>query len=77
MSTTNTPALLHTTLDLFAPEDLTGRMYRVPSLILPKPTSHHTATLDSRGDLWIVGGLPLDSSLGALRQVTVIRLSQE
>jgi hypothetical protein len=73
----NTPALLHTTMDMFAPEDLTGRIFRVPRVTLPKPTSHHTANLDSRGDLWIVGGLPIESSLGALRQVTVIRLSQE
>jgi hypothetical protein len=72
-----TPSLLHTTIDMYAPEGLTGRIFRVPNLTLPKPTSHHTAALDSRGDLWLVGGLPLDTSLGGLRQVTVIRLSQE
>lgn len=73
---TGRPALLHTTLDLYAPEGLTGRVFRVPNLVLPKPTSHHTAALDARGDLWIVGGLPTNLSLGGLRQVTVIRLTK-
>jgi len=73
----NSPALLHTTIDLFAPEDLTGRMWRIPNLTLPVPTSHHAAVLDSAGDLWIIGGLPTAASGSGLRRVTALRLSQE
>jgi len=71
------PALLHTTIDLFAPEDLTGRIWRVPNFRLPVPTSHHASVLANNGDLWIMGGLPTLATASGLRRVTVIRLSQE
>jgi len=71
------PSLLHTTIDLFAPEGLTGRIWRVPNLSLPVPTSHHAAVLDTNGDLWILGGLPTTATASGLRRVTVLRLSQE
>jgi len=71
------PDLLLTSIDLFIPEGLSGRMFRVPNLVLPVPTSHHAAVLDNSGDLWILGGLPTASTASGLRRVTVIRLSQE
>ena len=71
------PSLIQTTLDVFSPEESTGRVFRVPLVRLPEPTSHHAAVLDTRGDVWLIGGLPTDLALGGLRQVTVIRMSQE
>jgi hypothetical protein len=71
------PALLHDTIDLFVQEDLTGRVFRVPDLRLPRPTSHHASVMDNRADLWLFGGLPTDGNAAGLRQVTAIRFSQE
>ena len=71
------PALLHTTIDMFFPEGLSGRMFRVPNLTLPVPTSHHASVVDAAGDLWILGGLPTVGTASGLRRVTVLRLSQE
>lgn len=69
---TKTPALLHSTMDLFVPENGTGRVFRVPTP-LPGSTSHHAAALGSDGAVWITGGLPTDTANGGLRQVTVVR----
>jgi len=69
------PAILHTTIDLFVPEQGSGTVFRVPSFTLPAPTSHHAAVLDTVGDLWLIGGLPGDASLPGRRQVTRIRFS--
>ncbi|MHC4450424.1 MAG: Ig-like domain-containing protein [Planctomycetota bacterium] len=69
------PALLQTTIDLFVPEQGSGRVYRVPNFRLPTPTTHHAAVLDAIGDLWLIGGLPTDAALPGRRQVTRIRFS--
>ena len=74
---TRNPALLQTTIDVMIPEGATGTIFRVPNFILPKPTSHHASVLDSRGDVWIFGGLPTDFSQGGRRQVTAIFFSAE
>ncbi len=66
------PALLHNTIDLFFPIGQTGKMFRVPDLRLPVPTTHHAAALDPDGNVWLVGGLPSASFLPGLRQVTVL-----
>jgi hypothetical protein len=70
------PVLVHDTIDVFFPIGQTGKMFRVPGVRLPVPTSHHAAALGSDGAVWITGGLPLDLGHPGRRQVTVIRAGE-
>jgi len=74
---TRNPALLQRTIDVMIPEGATGRFFRVPNFLLPRPTSHHASVLDSNGDVWILGGLPTVFADGGLRQVTALFFSAE
>jgi len=66
------PALLRTSVEVFSPIGSTGRMFPLPDVRLPRPTSHHEATSAADGTIWITGGLPTDGSLPGLRQVVVL-----
>ncbi|MEM8884267.1 MAG: kelch repeat-containing protein [Planctomycetota bacterium] len=69
------PSLILDTIDVWVPENDTGRVFRVQNVRLPVPTSHHATVLGPNGDVWIIGGLPSDAALAGRRQVTVVRLS--
>jgi hypothetical protein len=66
------PPLLADSIDLFFPIGKSGKIARVPNLLLPRPTSHHAADRDPTGLIWITGGLPLDVSRPGLRQAVVL-----
>jgi len=65
------PALLHTTLDVWFPIGESGKVFRVPDVELDEPTSHHAAARGPDGAVWITGGLPVTGGAG-LRQVVVV-----
>ena len=65
-------SLIRDTLDVWFPIGSTGKVFRAPNLLLPRPTSHHAAELGPGGSLWIVGGLPLDLQDPGLRQVVIL-----
>ncbi|MHC4578169.1 MAG: Ig-like domain-containing protein [Planctomycetota bacterium] len=69
---TAAPPTIHDSLDVFLPDGATGRIFRAPDIQLPRPTSHHAAARGPDGAVWITGGLPLLTTLPALKQVVVI-----
>jgi len=66
------PTLIHGSIEIFFPIGQSGKVFRVPGVGLPVPTTHHAAAADADGAVWITGGLPADLALPGLRRVTVI-----